>query len=354
MSYREELSAEPFRFDFLALMRELERSYPKKPRIGDSSVMAEDVVELGQDPFLEFPASNVSRYQDRPSGTPRVQTRFLGFFGPQGALPLATTVEAHGWSLQRDESFARFVDIFANRFLQLFFRAWADARPIAQHDRPRADRFLAYLGAMAGMGSEPFMGRDTVEDIAKVSFAGVAGAAVKSASRLRQLIRGVFGVEVDVEERVGTWLTFEPGDRMRLGAEGSTLGVDACLGGRAYSINEKIRVCIKARSIDQYRDFLPSGPLSEKLTDLIFFYLGHRFEFDVELALPARLAPPVRLGGSGELGWTSWVSPPAPAEGAEIYLRDTRFDPMERRRAAESQARRGRKKRAGAKGGDRT
>ena len=80
------------------------------------------------------------------------------------------------------------------------------------------------------------------------------------------------------------------------------------------------------------RRLLPAGELSEILTDLVFYYLGHRFEFDVELGLDARLATPVRLGVSGELGWTSWMAPKQPKDGETIVLRDARFDPMERRR----------------------
>jgi type VI secretion system protein ImpH len=334
VSYRDELRAEPYRFDFLAVMRELERSFPGKPRTGDSTVVAEEVVALGQDPYLEFPASNISNFEDTGAGRPRLQTRFLGFFGPQGALPLSTTVEAYHWSNQRDPSFARFTDIFSVRFLQLFYRAWADARPIAQHDRPADDRFMRYVGSAAGIGSEPYMDRDSVEDIAKIPFAGLTASFVKSASRLRQLIRGVFEVDLDVEERIGSWLSFEPGDRMMLGASGSSLGVDSFLGGRLYSINEKVRIFIRTTSLAQYRGFLPSGSTSGRLADIVFYYLGHRYEFDVQLALPKRLAPPARLGVSGELGWTSWIAPDTEAAGEKEFLSDARFDPMLRRRAA--------------------
>jgi len=334
------------------VMRELERSSPKKPRVGDSTVVAEDLVLLGQDPFLEFPASNISNYEQTASGLPRLQTRFLGFFGPQGALPLSTTVEAFNWSSQRDTSFARFTDIFANRFLQLFFRAWADARPIAQHDRPHQDRFVRYLGSVAGIGSDAFAERDSIEDIAKIPFAGLTGSAVKSASRLRQLIRGIFKVDTEIQERVGSWLVFEPGDQMALGSSGSSLGADSFLGARAYSINEKVRICIKTKSLEQYRTCLPSGGLSDRLADLVFFYLGHRYEFDVQLSLPARLAPPAQLGVSGELGWTSWIAPkPTGDDGA--YLNDARFDPMRKRRSNEAEAQT-KRKRGSAKAGDRT
>lgn len=340
MSYRDGLKSEPWRHDLFVTLRELERSAQDKPRIGASTVLSEDVVRLGQDPFLEFPASNLSEYAQDDDGVPHIKTRFLGFFGPQGALPLTTTVEAYTWMQQHDPSFARFTDIFGNRFQQFFYRAWADARPIAQYERPAADRFFRYVGTAAGIGTEAFRDRDRIHDIAKVGFAGLIGAQVKSASRLAQLISGVFGIAVEIVERIGSWLVFEPGDRMALGAHGGSLGSDAVLGNRAFSINDKIRISIDASTLEQYRRFLPTGDLSEKLTDLVFFYLGHRFDFDVELGLRADLAPPVRLGQSGELGWTAWIAPKKPAEGEVEYIRDARFSPMERRRAAPGMAHR--------------
>jgi type VI secretion system protein ImpH len=339
VSFRDDLRRDPPVFDFFSTMRELERSSPKKPRIGENRVLSEEIVALGQDPYLEFPASNLVSYEDTASGVPRIKTRFLGYFGPQGALPLSSTVEAHHWTTQRDESFIRFTEVIANRFLQLFFRAWADARPIAQSDRPAEDRFLRYVGTVGGFGTDAYLGRDSVPDIAKASLAGLAGSRVKSAVRLRQLIRAILKVGAEVEERVGTWLVFEGSDQMALGGARSTLGEDAALGIRAYSINDKIRIRITASSLDQYKAFLPSGELSETLTDLVFQYLGHRFDFDVELGLDARLAPPVRLGSAGELGWTSWMAPPQPADGETIILRDARFNPMERRRDAQARPR---------------
>jgi type VI secretion system protein ImpH len=338
---------DPWGTDFFAALRELERAATSKPRIGNSTVTAEDVVDLGQDPFLEFPASNVTGFEQREGRNPRLFSRFLGFFGPQGALPLNTTSEAYHWSNGRDPSFARFTDIFSNRFLQLFFRAWANARPIAQHDRPDDDRFADYVGAFAGIGVDSLQRRDSLEDIAKIPFAGLVNPQVKSASRLRQLVRGIFHVDVDVEERVGTWLTFEPSDRLLVGEGDAGLGVDTYLGARVYSINDKICILIRARDLDQYRQFLPTGELSDQLTDLIFFYIGHRFEFDVRLSLPARYAPPTRLSQSGELGWTAWVSPDNDA-GEDVYFDDAHFNALERRRAErEAKRSRGAKTRRG-------
>ena len=331
MSDWDDLHREPYRFDLFRVLRELERVADAKPRIGDSKVVAQAVVGFAQDLFLEFPAANINEVDATSQGVPRLHTRFLSFFGPQGALPLSTTVEALGW-FSRDKSFPRFVDVFANRFLQLFFRAWADARPITQHDRPHEDRFAAYVGSFAGIGTAAYSHRDSVPDLAKLAFSGLAGSRIKSARRLAQLLRGVLGLDVHVTERMGSWLVFEPSDQMALGTRGASLGVDSFLGARAYSINDKFRVHIRTASLAQYTSLLPDGKLAGQVADLVFFYLGHRFEYDVELSLPAHLAPPARLGQSGQLGYTAWMAPPERAPGQ--YVSDARFNLVERRRAA--------------------
>ena len=336
MSRRDDISAEPWRFDLLDLLRELERSTPGKPRIGANTVRGEEVVRLGQDPFLEFPGANVTALETGTDGVPQLQSRFLGFFGPQGALPLNTTVEAYGWSQSRDKSFVQFVDIFANRFLQLFFRTWADARPIAQHDRPDEDRFARFVGSCAGLGTDPYLNRDTVPDLAKLPLAGLVGARAKSATRLEQLLSELFGIDARVTERIGSWLMFEPDDISTLGGPGARLGETAVLGDRTYVLDERFRIAIRAQTLEQYADLLPGGSLSDMLADAVFYYLGFRFDYDVELALPAKLAPPAQLGSFGQLGWTAWL--PSAAEPAEDdYLTDARIDLQERRRAAQAQ-----------------
>jgi type VI secretion system protein ImpH len=129
---------------------------------------------------------------------------------------------------------------------------------------------------------------------------------------------------------------FEPGDQMAVGQRGSALGVDTFVGKRSYSINDKFRITVRTTSLEQYKGLLPNAPMADRLADLVFFHIGHRFEYDVELALPARLAPPAQLGASGQLGWTSWVAPRADA-GEDEYLTDARFDLAERRKAAQAE-----------------
>lgn len=336
MSLRSELEEEPWRFDFLNLLRHLERSNPDKPRIGDSSSRSEEFVALGQDPFMDFPASTVGRVDHDAQGRLRLFTKFLGLLGPQGALPVSTTEEAYHWSFRGDDAFPRFLDLLNHRFLQLFFRAWADARPIAQHDRPESDRFHTYLGSMLGIGSKTFADLDSVADISKLAFAGLLVPQVKSASRLTSFISGLFGVKVEIDQFVGNYVAIDEGERTLAGKRNSALGRDMLVGSGVYSVEDKIRIRIYVKDLTEFEKYLPTGRLSEQLTDAVFFYLGDEFDWDVELALPAGKIEPSRLGAAGRLGWTSWMAPNWAAADV-TYRTDARFHPANRRRAKQRQ-----------------
>jgi type VI secretion system protein ImpH len=330
LSFLQKLEDEPWRFDYFTVLRHLERIHADKPRIGDSATCREDIAQFGQDPYMDFPASNLARVAQRDDKPPRIYVKYLGLLGPQGALPLATTEEAYHYVLAHDDAFPRFLDVFNHRFIQLFFRAWADSRPIAQHDRPNADRFVAYIGSAIGIGSKPYQDLDSIPDATKLGFAGLLGAQAKCASRLAGAVCGLFKVEAEVEEFVGTRLAIEAAEWTLVGRRHNALGEDTLLGRNIFSVQDKIRIRIFTKNLAQYVRFLPTGDLCEPLADLVFLYNGEQLEWDTELAIPAGDAAPIRLGSFGQLGWTSWMAPNWTS--AETYRRDARFHPAERMR----------------------
>lgn len=327
MTARNDLLAGSQAFDFFEACRRLESENPSRPKIGDSATRREEYVRFGQDPYFAFPTTNVVRAQDADGGAAvNLMVAFLGLLGPQGALPLATTEEAYRYVLERDDAFPRFLDLFNNRFLQLFFRAWADSRPITHRDRPRQDnRFDAYLGAHVGLGSPELRDLDSIDDRVKIAFSGLLAPRTKSASRLKDLLSALFGVRVEIIEFIGVRLLFDPDQRSRIGQGFATLGRDVLIGSGVFSVQDKIRIRIYCSSYAQYRDLLPDGAKAGQLADIMAFYLGAELEWDIELALPVAEVKPARLGQSGQLGWTGWLSPNWSADKGG-YRTDARFD----------------------------
>ena len=321
-------------FGLLALLRRLEQTSGGKPRIGRNQRLRDEVADLGQDPLLSFPASDFSAISKNARGNPRLRARFLGFFGPQGALPLNTTEEVGRWFHGGDDSFVRFTDIFAARFLELFFRAWSDTRAITQFDTPDQDRFRRHVAAVAGIGTQAFADRDGVDDIVKTPLVHLAGARVKSPVRLRQIIEHHLGADVEVEEHVPSWMAFEEEDQNRLGQRGSSLGRNTYLGARQQSVGERILLHLRTRTLDEYRSYLPGGPAHSELCDLVFWYLGKSFEVGVQLSLPDSEMPQAELGRTGQLGWMASLKQQPPANADTRYTDAASFVLQTNARAA--------------------
>ena len=312
--------------DFFDLMREFDRAQPEMPRIGHSGSRLQEIVLLGQEPHIDFSDSNVSSIEQTPDGKPLVLSRFLGLLGPQGALPLHTTYETKHWLNMRDPAFARFVDLFNNRFLQLFYRAWADARPAVQADRPHDNQFVTYIGSAIGIGTPPTQNRDSVHDFTKLAVAGLLGPAVKSASRLENVLEWMFKVRVAVEQFSGVWLPLERAEQASLSAGSCGLGVDSIVGKSAFSLCDKFRVLLNVNSLAEFETFLPDGQNFRPLADAIEFYVGPGMIYDVALGLVEKETKPVQLGTFGRLGWTSWMTVKA-GDGAIKTRWDCRFHP---------------------------
>lgn len=292
------------------LLRELERGAGKKPRIGRNTRLRDALVRLGQDPFLSFPDTDLSRL-DRTTSPPRVRAQFMGFFGAFGAFPLNWTEEIRQWYEAGDDSFVTFVDMFAARFQELFFRAWSDTRAITQFDHPVDDRFQAYIQAQFGTATAAFQNRDTIPDTFKLRLAPLATGRIKSAVRLQQMLALHLqnAVSVTIEEMVPIWLDFEPDALCRVGMQASVLGRNMHLGARVRSISEKFRIHLHVRDMETYRRFLPGGPDHAHLRDIVFWYLGQRYAIEISLWLPKPQVQPAVLGESSVLGWMACIQP---------------------------------------------
>lgn len=302
------------RWRFLPLMRHLERRAGDKPRIGQSRRVHEDIVELGQDPFMDFARTELSE-ADLSANPPKVRPRFLGFFGPFGPLPSAMTREVMSWVRKGDDSFVRFTDIFAARFQQLFYRVWSDARAITQFDHPSGGTFPDHLRALTGEASPSCRRLGAVDDTVRLRYTGLAMDRVRSPVRLREMLRAHFGVPVRIDEFVPSWLRFAPEDCTLLGAQNATLGANACMGARVRSIGEKIAIHIDCPDLPSYRGFLPGEAPQAELRDLVLGYLGGFTEVEVALWLPARCIGATPVSGRAQLGWTSALPRSFPKRG---------------------------------------
>jgi type VI secretion system protein ImpH len=193
--------------------------------------------------------------------------------------------------------------------LSLFYRAWANSQPVVSLDRPDENHFGAYVASLCGLGLPALRNRDSVDDLFKLSHAGIFGRHVKCAEGLQIALGDYFEVPVGIEEWVGYWMPVPESERTRLGVRlgFSTLGQDAVIGEKIWDCQSKFRIMLGPLSLDDYRRFLPGGKSHARLVDIVRLYIGEELDWEAQLILRREEVPLPQLGDQICLGWTVWL-----------------------------------------------
>ena len=232
------------------MLRRIECLFNDKPRLGESRRPVDDPIRLTQSPSMAFAPSELAALKFGKDGAPPwLEGYAFGLFGPNGPMPLHFTEYARDRLRNaNDPTLIRFTGMFHHRMLALFYRAWANAQPTVNFDRPESDHYARYVGALIGLGSPALRDRDALPDLAKFSRVGQLSCQRRPADALRDLVRDFFGVQVQVEEFVGEWLRLPDESRLRLGTslQTGTLGMTAAIGERCWQSQQKFRLVVRA------------------------------------------------------------------------------------------------------------
>lgn len=303
------LGERPEDFEFFEAMRLLESAYPALPRFGHSTRPAEDPVRLGHAASLEFPARSIERFEPRTAERPaRLYGLFLGLFGPHGPLPLHLTEHAVDRERNaKDRTLVAFADVFHHRMLSLFYRAWADAQPTVQLDRPDQDRFRTYVGALIGIATPHLEKRDALPDQYKRFFAGRLVAQARNAEGLTRFLEHDFGVSVRVIEFVAQWMKLPRDAHLYMGHSMASLGRDALLGAHVRGAQEHFRLRVGPLSRNEFNRFLPGSDALRQLVAAVRMYVGDEKGWDLQLVLQKDDVPLAHLGKAGRMGLDTWM-----------------------------------------------
>lgn len=322
LTYLRKITPDLKRFGFFAILRRLEARAPGLPRIGRSRLPEQNIIDLAQEPTLEFPASTVTEVEPAPGGRARLRGLFFGLTGPMGPLP--THLTEYAFYERRSATarpFGRWLDLLAERMMQFFYRAWADTQPAAQADRPGEDRFADYAAAISGV-SDARARQASESAFNPLHYAG-AFASRRSAAVLQDALSHLLHKPVRVQEFVVRWRDVAPFDRTRLGGgQGfNQLGVDTMLGARVCVAEDTFRVKVRAEGIDDYVQFLPGHARHRAARDALTALKPSHLDWEIELELNEMDAPGARLDGASQLGFATWLAP----QGRPVVRADARI-----------------------------
>jgi type VI secretion system protein ImpH len=324
------LAADATQFDFYYTLRYVDACTPGVMPLGRAARPRDEPLRLSQHASLMFAPATLYQYKPgvAANGLGRLSVHHFGLFGPNGPLPQHLTEFVQERTLHfKDETIARFCDIFQHRLILLSYRAWADCQAATSLDNPGRDHFGRYASSLIGMGQPSLKGRDSVPDHLKLHHAGHLARLTRNPEGLVQALSALVRVPVVLKEFCLQWLKMSDGEltrlssvasagdggqhRIELGAASSRLGQGAIIGLLVPDVQHKFRLRLGAMSLTEFERYLPGGIRFLQVRDWVRNYLSVEFAWDAQVVLKREEVPSVRLGSYGQLGWTSWLGMPA-------------------------------------------
>jgi len=308
------LYQEPFVFEFFEAVRLLEKLAPERQPVGRFADPAAEAVRFSAHPSAAFPASEIQELLPAEGALPpRMVVNFMGLIGPLGVLPLWYTNLVQERVRARDTALRDFLDIFNHRAISLFYQAWEKYRFTVQYERGGRDQFSHYLLDLIGLGTRGLQDRQAVADDALLYYAGLLAQHPRSALALRQILEDYFGVPVVIEQFAGAWFALERPNQCWLEErrdDAERLGFGVVVGDEVWDEQSRVRIRLGPLTLEEYRDFLPTGTAYQPLRALTRFF-SCEVDFEAQLVLKREEVPRLELGAEDEgapvLGWVSWV-----------------------------------------------
>lgn len=363
---RVKLVREFYDFDFFQAVRVLEKVFPDRKPVGLDAAPEEEVARFRAHLSLAFPPGQIVEFippsDEVPS--PLLTVTFLGLYGPSGVLPTHYTQML--MDLVRDvrgperRSLRDWLDIFNQRAVSLFYRAWEKYRFYIPYERgepgrKEPDSFTLAMRSVIGLGSaglrdrlevrHPDFGTPSeyfndfgssersartslaqIDDLGLLYYSGFFAQRPRNPTNLKLLLADYFGVPVEVQPFQGQWLALPESDQTQLGVMG-VLGENTIAGSHVWDRASRFRLRLGPLGYDRFNELLPDrAPAPERksfflVSQLARLFVGGEYDFDIQLVLAAWEVPEVELadsqGAGPRLGWNTWLISDTPQSNAD-------------------------------------
>jgi type VI secretion system protein ImpH len=332
------LFAQPHRLSFFQAVRLLEWAARRRARdsrpdagapVGEDHEPKRQVVRFRAPINLAFAKSEIAQIRQEEGDRPSMTVGFFGLTGPLGAMPGAATDLVARAVREKEVAHRDFLDLFNDRLVALFYRAWAKFRlPVAferGHGSKESDPITRALRSLVGFGTDNLRGRLAVDDDLVVFQAGAFARRARSAATIENVLSDALGKPVRVEQFRLQLINIPLDAQTRLPSRRDPagafcrLGGEAVAGARAWEAQGGIRLWVGPLAYDEFQALHPGKDAARRFGDLARLTLGPDYDFDVALMLAPDQVPVLRLTDeprqAPRLGWNTWL-PGQPADGA--------------------------------------
>jgi type VI secretion system protein ImpH len=269
---------------------------------------------------LSFPATEIDDVSEDGPGLPSMTVTFMGLNGPSAVLPQHYGVTLWREFRNRNTALRDFFDLFNDRLIAFFYRAWAKYRvPISvERSVPKGeDGATEALRGLIGFATDRLSGRAGVAEHALLHYAGIISHFPRNAASLEALLCDYFKLPITVQPFDGRWFSLPPDQRTRLTAPARgpggfcRLSVDAVVGESYWDVESSFTIAIGPIDYAAFARLMPDGVSLLRLAALTRLYVSPELGFRVELCLKRDEVPLPQIGLESTvqplLGWNTWL-----------------------------------------------
>jgi type VI secretion system protein ImpH len=279
---------------------------------------------------LSFPASEIqdlAPVTDVEGAAYRMTVNFMGLTGPSGVLPRHYTEWLIERRKARDPAPQDFLDLFNQRLLGLFWRAWAKYRADIGQEFGFSNNPLEYVLDLVGMGTpslrrlaqparqrkaEPAAAEPGLPGSALIFYSGLLSQRPHGVGTVSQVLGDFIGAPVAIVSCVGHWQPVPAADRSRLGRDSARLADSCVLGSHVWDRQTTLLIQVGPLRLAGFRALLPDGRRLRQVVELARFLTGIAIDLRLQLRLAAADVRPLALASAGaerpRLGWSCWLA----------------------------------------------
>lgn len=335
-SFIARLQASPEKFEFFQAIRLLQQAEQEvRTRSNQDKDGANNLSVFGTQfkaaLSLNFPKSSIYSITINSENTAQnfkkyyfeTHVSFLGLAGINGILPDHYTELLIGQVRSHNYAFRDFLDIFNHRCITLFYQAWEKYHfPFIVSDSLNGNRekknFTHYIESIYGNGTPSLRERLHVPEKILSYYSGLFARKVRSAIDLESILNDYFDIPINIKQFQEQYTYIEEQDLSRLsnkkGGRYNQLGISFLVGKKITSVANSFRIFVGPLSFDQFQSFLPSQSSFFQLCNLVKFYAGPQYIFDLQLILKKEDVPFCELSRVSpvRLGWETWIGTKTP------------------------------------------
>jgi type VI secretion system protein ImpH len=322
------LAVEPWKFRFFQAVRLLERQHARlarkqrmhgRPMVGEEADPRQRIVRFRAATRLSFPACEIDTVEDEPSQPTAMTVTFLGLSGPSSVLPQHYGITVWRQLRNRSTALRDFFDLFNDRLVAFFYRAWGKYRvPISveRNIEDGQDGATVALRSLIGFGTDHLLGRTEIPEHPLLHYSGLLSHFPRNSVSLAAVLSDFFRLPIRVQPFDGQWLSLPSEERTCITADDRTsrfarLSVDAVIGESYWDVQSSFTIEIGPADYAAFSSFMPDGANLRRLADLTRLYINPDLSFRVELCLMRNEVPSIELDKGcfikPLLGWNTWL-----------------------------------------------